>query len=232
MEDEPLAPLPPLRMGAAAGTSAVEGRCTGVRGFRSVRATSRGGGLRLSFQRAVRRPVQIDVFRQSVGRRVIGQRRVARFPSRTRGLLWRASRRVGAGEYFVRFTMRLAGGRRDVRRIALRRTRGRFRLRPDFYRPRACGLVTSFKLERSVFGGRGNRALGIAFRLSRRARVGVEVLRGGRVVRRYPAHSRRANTTHRLRLASERLARGDYQVRLQAVAGGETATDTLTARRL
>lgn len=231
VDDKPLPPLPPLAASSATAGAGNRACATG-KGFRSVQAVASGRGLRLGFRRAVRRRVQIDVFRQSAGRRVIGQRRVATFRRRTRGLTWRPRSGVGSGDYFVRFTMRLANGRTDVRRIALRRSGGRFRLRPAFYRQQGCGLLASFKLERSVFGGRGNRPLGISFVLTRRARVAVEARRGGRVVRRFTAQTRRSGTTHRLRLASERLPRGDYQIRLQATRPGETVTDVLTARRL
>ena len=110
--------------------------------------------------------------------------------------------------------MRLPGGLRDVRRVALVRRDGRFARRPAFYRRASCGLLSSFKLERPAFGGRRNRSLGIAFRLSRAARVTVVVRRGGTVVRRLGTAQRGAGLTHRLRLGSERLRRGDHVVSL------------------
>jgi hypothetical protein len=169
--------------------------------------------------------VQVDVFRQSVGRRVIGNRLVARF-NRARGFAWsgratRPGRSVGDGYYFARLRIRLPGGRISERRVALVRRAGRFRPRPGFDRAASCALLQTAKLERSVFGGRGNRALSVTFRLSREARVGVEVLRGRRVVRRLPAGARRAGLTHRLRLPSERLRRGDYRIRITVTAPGE-----------
>jgi len=92
--------------------------------------------------------------------------------------------------------------------------------------------MTSFKLERPAFGGRRNRALGIAFRVARQGQVRVEVRRAGRVVRRFPARTRRANVTHRLRLGAEGLPRGTYEVRLIYVGDQGSLTAALFAQRL
>jgi hypothetical protein len=189
----------------------------------------------VGFARRSTAPVQVDVFRQSTGRRVLGNRLVARF-RRTRPFTWsgRALRgkRVGDGFYFARLRIRTPGGRISERRIALQRRNGRFRVRPGFDRPPTCSLVQTFKLERSVFGGSRNRALSVSFRLRQDAKVGVDLLRNGRVVRRLASATRRGNLTHRLRVPSERLRRGDYRLRITAVAGTERETVRLTARRL
>jgi hypothetical protein len=140
---------------------------------------------------------------------------------------------TGDGTYVVRARIRTPGGRIDERRVALRRSGGRFKAARSFDRRASCGLLSSFKLERPVFGGRSNRALSIAFRLSSPARVRVEVLRNGRVVRRFAESGRRAGITHRLRLASERLRRGNYVVRLTATApAGGRVVARLTSLRL
>jgi hypothetical protein len=125
--------------------------------------------------------------------------------------------------------------RAPARRRAPRRPRarnGRFAPRRDFYRRTSCSTLTTFKLERPAFGGRRNRALGISFRVAREGRVAVEVRRGGRVVRRYPARVRRVGVTHRLRLAPEKLARGTYEVRLTYVGDQGTLRSSLFAQRL
>ena len=101
----------------------------------------------------------VDVFQHSAGRRVLGERRVAHFPGRRRGVRWRG-RGASDGLFSARFVMRLPGGLRDVRRVALVRRDGRFARRPAFYRRASCGLLSSFKLERPAFGGRRNRSLG------------------------------------------------------------------------
>jgi hypothetical protein len=189
----------------------------------------RGRGLRIAF--APRRRATIDVFRVSAGRTVLGNRRVALFRGRRKPFFWKGRGARGNGIYIVRFRARAPRGV-DTRRIAVVRRGGRFRLAPRYYRRKSCGLLTSFKLERPAFGGRRNRALGIAFRLSRGARVGVRVHRAGRTVRRYRAVRRGARTTHRLRLASEGLARGRYRVTITVRAGGRRARATLHATRL
>ena len=207
--------------------------CTAAVGF--VRARASGAGRRVRFDAAPLgdRRFTVDVFRQSRGRRILGERRVARFRNRRGSFTWSGrGRRVGDGFYLVRYRTRV-GRRVDTRRVVLQRRRGRFRVRPDFYRRASCGDLTSFKLERPVFGGRRNRPLGIAFRLSRPARVRVDVLRGKRLVRRLMSGTRRGRLTHRLRLPSERLRRGDHRVRIRVTPrGGRTVTATLVSRRL
>jgi hypothetical protein len=93
-------------------------------------------------------------------------------------------------------------------------------------------VVRSFKLTRPVFGGRSNGSVEASFRLVRAGRVRMEVLRGSRIVKRFAATQRAANRTHRLRLSSRGLARGDYRFRLVVVEGGRTVRLTLTSRRL
>jgi hypothetical protein len=216
------------------GTRRFGSSCTGAIGF--VRADARGAGRRVRVEAAPlgNRRFTVDVFRQSAGRTVIGNRRVARFTRRRSSFTWSGrGRKVGNGTYIVRFRTRV-GRRTDTRRAVLERRRGRFRARPDYYRRVSCGTITSFKLERPVFGGRRNRALGIAFRLGRESTVRVDVLRGRRVVRRLVrGGSRRARQTHRLRLPSEHLRRGDYRIRLRVTPlGGRAVTATLVSRRL
>ena len=199
-------------------------RCVATSGFKSVSARARGRGLRLGFTRRRARRVTVDVFQHSAGRRVLGNRRVARF---TKAVVWRG-RRGSDGLYSARFTMKLPGRLRDVRRVALRRAGGRFTRRPAFYRRASCGAVTSFKLERPAFARRG---LGIAFRLGTPARVTVTVRRGGKTVRRFKARAGVAGRTYRLRLRSAR--RGDHVVRLSArLASGRVVRARLTSRRL
>jgi hypothetical protein len=199
--------------------------------LRAVSARPRGRGLRIAFTRRVNRPVRVDVFQVSAGRRVLGQRRVARFTRTSAPFSW-DGRRGSDGLYFVRFSVRDERGRADEQRIALVRRGGRFRLRPAFYRRTSCATLTSFKLERPAFGGARNRALGIAFRLAREGRVTVEILRGGRRVRRFGPTTRRAGITHRLRLPAERLRRGTYRVRLRYTGDQGSLTASLSAQRL
>ena len=210
--------------------------CSITPGLRDVRARPlRGGRLAFSFSRtaAATGPVRVDVFQQSVGRRVTGNRRVARFV-RSRSFTWSGrGPRVRDGVLFARLRVTVRGGRVSERRITLRRREGRFSVAAAFDRPPSCGLLTTFKLERPVFGGRSNRDLSVTFRLARRARVSVAVLRGTRVVRRFRASDRSAGLTHRLRLEAERLPRrGTYTIRIAITAGTERAAAKLTARRI
>ena len=213
------------------------GACAQTAGFRSATARGRGRGLALRFARRARRPARIDVFQQSRGRRIFANRRVARFTNRLASFRWngratRGGRKPTDGFYVVRFRVRADNGRLDQRRIALVRRRGRFRAAPAYYRRASCGLLSSYKLTRPVFGGRAGRDQGIAFRVSRAARVSVTVSRAGRTVRRFRTARRRARRTHRLRLPARGLPRGAYRFRITVRAPGRSVAATLTARRL
>jgi len=199
---------------SSAGTAS--GDCTGDAGFRSVSAKPQGRRVRLSFRRKRSGAVKIEVFQVSQGRRIIKERRVARF---AKPATWKG--RVPDGYYFARFTM--AG--RDVRRIVLRKRDGRFRRVGRHYRRGDCELLRSYKLERPVFGGRQGTPLRVAFRLTRASRVRLELLRGKRVVARRTVNAAAART---YRVALRPRARGAYRVRLSA----GSVTSTLTARRL
>ena len=107
---------------------------------------------------------------------------MARFTKRTKSFTWNGKgKRVTDGYYFVRF--RLGD---DTRRVTLRRSGGRFTRVGDFYRRATCDLVPSFKLSRPVFGGTVERSLGISYRTAKAAQVTVTVLRGSKVVKRFP----------------------------------------------
>ena len=204
--------------------------CVANTRLRSVAATRRGRGLRFGFVRRGAGPVTVDVFRVSVGRRIVGNRRVVRFASRTGAFSWSGrGRRVGDGIYFARFRARGA----ETTRVALRRRGGRFTGRPRFETRTGCGAIRAFKLERPVFGGRTNRALKLSYRLNRAARVTVTVTRGSRTIRSFRTTSDRAGRTYRLRLPAERLRRGDYRVNLSVrPSSGRTATAGLISARL
>jgi hypothetical protein len=220
--------------GGRGGRGRPAASCRAANGF--VRAAARpfGRGVRIEAAQIDERTFGVDVFRVSRGRRVTGEVRVARFTRRTGSFRWSGrGRGVRDGIYIVRFTKRLARGRVDVRRVVLERRRGRWRRLPDYYRRVSCGRLSSFKLTRPVFGGTTRRSLGIAFRVSTRSRVGIVVLRGRRVVKRFRTSSRAPRRTHRLRLSPRGLRRGAYRVRLTVrPARGEPLTATLTARRL
>jgi hypothetical protein len=196
----------------------------------------RGRRVRIRFAKRVAGAVTVGIFQAAAGRRVVGNRRVARFTGRQRSFTWNGrsttGRRVRDGVLFARVRVRVARGVTDVRRVTLRRRNGRFSVAPSFYRRRSCGLLAQFKLSAPAFGGRTRKRLGIAFRLSRTANVSLRVSRGGRVVKRFRTTRRRAHKTYRLRLRPAGLARGRYRVRLTVHAGPGTVRSTLTSRRL
>jgi len=208
--------------------------CASTAGFRSASAKGRGRGVRVNFSRRVSGRVNVDVFRHSAGRRVLGNRQVARFSRRTGSFTWNGrGTRVGDGVYSVRMKIPTGGRGTDVRRIVLERVRGRFRARPAAYRRASCGALTSFKLDLPVFGGSKRRSLGVSYRLGSAARVRLTVLRGNRVVRRYLTRSRLAGRTYRQSVLSRKLRRGTYRVRVVVTRpGAATTTSTLSAKRL
>jgi hypothetical protein len=208
----------------SSGGGAAAGDCTGDAGFRSVSARPDGRRVRLTFSKRRDLPVRIDVFQVSQGRRVVSERRVARFRNAAR---W--SGRGRDGYYFVRFSMYRDGRRVDVRRVVLRKRNGRFTRVARHHRRGNCEVLRSFKLERPVFGGRRRTPLRIAYRLARAGRVTLTVSRNKRVVARRRA-SRAAGRTYRLALAPR--GRGVYRVRIVAESGGERVSATLVARRL
>ena len=226
---------PPEAAAAATGscTGAVTGSaaCAARAGFRSATARPRGRKVRFAFSRRVPARATIEVFQASVGRRVVGNRRIARFTGRRRSFTWSGAR-ARDGLLFVRFRVRVARGVSDVRRLTLRRSHGRFRVGRSFYRRRNCDLLAQYKLGSPAFGGRTGKPLRIAFRLSRTANVSVRVSRGGRVIKRFATARRRAHKTYRPRLRPARLARGAYRVRITVRGGPGTVRSTLSARRL
>jgi hypothetical protein len=156
---------------AARGTSSadVEARlgCNGARnptacaanaGFARASAVPAGKRVRLRFTRRVKRGATVEVFQSSVGGRILGERRIARFTNRKRSFTW-SGKRARDGYLFVRFRVRAAGGT-DTRRSVLVRGHGRFRRAPAFYRRASCATLAQFKLERPVFGGRATARSG------------------------------------------------------------------------
>jgi len=211
--------------------------CTASRGFRSATASGTGRGIHFAFERREANPVAVDLFHVSRGRRVLSERLVARFTNRARSFTWsarrgRGGRPLGDGIYFARYRIAYGNRQRDFRRVTLRRSNGRWSRRPSFYRAESCGLLSSFKLERPVFGGSRTRVLGIAYRLSGPSRVTLEVFRGGRRVRSFLTRSRLAGRTYRHTLAARGLRPGDYRARITVRSGSARVVSTLVSRRL
>ncbi|HEX8083964.1 MAG TPA: hypothetical protein VF529_06700 [Solirubrobacteraceae bacterium] len=222
--------------GAGGGGGGAGSACARAAAFSRASVRARGSrSVRFRFARRVRGAARIDVAQHARGRRILRRPRVvARFRNRLVGFRWNgratrggrsgdgrsrgaAGRRLRDGVYLA--TLRAAS---DTRRFTLLRRRGRwFAVRGHRRRP-GCGTLRSASLGRPVF----RRTLRISFRLNRRARVRVTVLRGRRAVRRFRAATRRPGVTHRLLVRG--LRRGAYRVRI--TAGRRTVT--LLARRL
>ncbi|HEX8123538.1 MAG TPA: hypothetical protein VF549_19970 [Solirubrobacteraceae bacterium] len=206
--------------------------CSSLRGFKSVRVRQVKSGLRFFVARQVKAPFTIDVFRESTGRKVLTERRVAHFPMRTRGLIWRRGKKAGNGYYFARFIMR-SGGASDARRIALLKSRGRFRVRPGFHASRRCKLIRLARLTRPVFGGRTRKPLRVSTRLNAPGgSVTITIRRGRKVIAR--KRFARAGTSIRRFTVRDRRAfrRGDYRATVVAKSGTTSEKVTLTGRRL
>ncbi len=218
---------------ATAAAPAAPAACVSRRGFSrfAVRAT-RDGGLSVAVRRLAARPFTFSLLRQATARGVLGTDLVFRRTG-SRERLRVAGRRLADGFYLARVRTQVPGASADVRRIYLRRAGGRFSVRPTAYSRRSCGdVLSSFKLDRPVFGGPGGRALGIAYRLRAPAdRVEVRVLgRGGRTL---AGAATQAGRTIRLRLPARGIPRGrDVRIAITVVRGRSTLTETLTARRL
>lgn len=229
---------PRLDCGDGPATATADG-CDVATLLRGVRVQPVRRGLRVTYRRRAAGVVGVDVFQSAAGRRVVGERLVFRSRSRTATRVrWSGRpqrRRAGAtdGVLFARVQTRNAAGRRDIRRVALVRQGGRYRVRPSFQRRASCrGVLRNFKLERPAFGGAANRALDVSFRLAGDGRVTVDLLRGTRPVRRLSSAAREGGIQHRVRLSSERLGRGTYRVRVRARVGGTVTTATLTTQRV
>jgi hypothetical protein len=221
--------------GPAVASASAPVACAATAGFRTVTAAPRGGGLTFGAARQVTDAYAVDVFQQSAGRRVLAQRRVARFTGRTAArFTWAGTgaggRKLTDGYYFARFSVP-SRGEADVRRIALRRTHGRFSIRPDFYGRAGCTVIRSAKLSGPAFGGITRRPLGVAFQLAGRGRATVTVTRGGRAVLRR-TFATAARRTQRVSLPYAGTRPGDYVVTITATAAGRTQTTRLASRRL
>jgi acyl-homoserine lactone acylase PvdQ len=195
-----------------------------ARGNAFLAAGARPSGRGLDFSLRPRGgPVSVEVFHQASGRRILGGKSVARFAGQRGDFRWNASKRLASGYYVIRFVGRAPGGGTDVRRIAVRRSGGRFGRAYTVDRRRSCAPVDALRLGRGVFGGLGTRALGVTLRMAETKSATIEVSRGGRLVKSFAAATYAANRTYRLRLPAKGLRRGRYRVVVK-VAGKVVAS--------
>jgi hypothetical protein len=214
--------------------------CLDDPGFASVSTRPRRRRVALRFERRLKLPARIDVYRVSAGRRVTRTRRVATFAGRTRSVIWNGvatrGRRapVGRGYYVVSFKLVRENGRwYDVRRLVIRRNAARrFRNAGALKGRFGCGLVSKFAVRRPVFGGTTRARLRGTYRLTTRASVTLTVSRGRRVVKRFRTVSRPGGRVVGFALRPRGLRRGLYTVRLVAQAGENQLVARTSARRL
>jgi hypothetical protein len=213
-----------------AGSPAV---CKASAGFLKATASGHRGGIRFTVSRRTKRPFEVAVVQQARGSKLVRNRNVALFKNRTRSFDW-SGKGAPEGWYVVRFRMALKGGGSDVRRISMRRARGRFGRRPPSHLKDNCGALKSFKLQRPVFGGAGARGLKISYELPRGVdRVDVVASARGRVLRRFKGEGADAGREYRLLLAAKRIKRGtDVQVRITVVRAGSRQSAVLVSRRI
>ncbi|HEV2812028.1 MAG TPA: penicillin acylase family protein, partial [Solirubrobacteraceae bacterium] len=202
--------------------------CRSPAGFRRLSGKPRGRGIRFRWDTRAGGPVRVEVHRLTRGSRRVKRTRVARMtaPENLGGADLRGRGLRGDGVFLVRLRAKGVFGGTDTRRLAFRRTRGRFRALPRFERHGGCDLLRLFRLDAPVFGRRG---AGVTFRAAEDARFELTALRGGRtvVVRRGTLG---AGKTYRGRLRSGR--RGTHRFRLTLTSGGRTVRATLTAARV
>jgi hypothetical protein len=99
----------------------------------------------------------------------------------------------------------------------------------------ARGLLSSFKLNRPVFGGKKNRKLIVRYRLREPGRAIVSLYRGKKRVQRLASVNRRANRTYRINISPKKLRRGaTYTVRMfvRSSDGKREQRVRLSAKRL
>jgi hypothetical protein len=210
-------------------TGAASKPCATAAGFRRAKVTPRNRGLRFTVSRRVKRPFSVDVFRDSLGPRVLGNHRVAHFTKRTHSFTW-TGRGAADGLYFARLVLK-GPGLRDTRRVTLIRSHGRFHVRPPHYATDSCTLIRSAKLSSPAWGGTTNIRLGTAVRLTRKGSVTITVRRGKKVVKTF--RIKQAGTeTRRVFLNPGHLRRGDYRVTIVARAASLTQRVVLTSRKL
>jgi photosystem II stability/assembly factor-like uncharacterized protein len=225
------APPPPV-VSQVPGSPPPPTSCSSLRGFERVRVRQVKSGLRFLVARRLQVPFRVDVFRESTGRRVLTERRVAHFTNRKRGFTWRGANKAGAGYYFVRFIMR-RGGASDARRIALLKGRRGFRVRPGFHASRRCKLIRLARLTRPVFGGRTRKPLRVSIRLNPPGGAVTITLRRGKKVIARKRFARAGTNVRRFTVRDRRrFRRGDYKATVVARSGNTAEKVTLTGRRL
>jgi hypothetical protein len=212
--------------------------CASAAGFNKASISPKGKSVKFTVDRREKKPFSVEVFQQTQGRKVIGNRLVARFKGKKKSFAWngkdRKGRRLSAGNYFVRFKMKTSNGATDTRRATLAFKGGRFKNAPDFYQRVDCGIYKSLKLSSSAFGGTTNAPLGIAYKLAVPAKaVTIKVSVGSKVIKTFTGGGE-VEKTYRFKLPAKAVKRGKVaKVVVTADRPGQATTSiTLAANRL
>jgi hypothetical protein len=191
----------------------------------------------MSFARTPRAlHTNVVVFQESIGRRVIGERRVATFRGRTRSFTWNGRANGGGhaprdGVLLVQFRTQTPSGL-GVRNLLLRRRHGRYASLSAYTKRKACSLLRTFSLTRPVFGGSTSRRLGVTVRVRHASRIRLTLRRGGHVVRTLSSRRLRAGQRVRLYVRPRGLAVAAYAVTLDVTSGSRRGSAVISSRRL
>ena len=190
-----------------------------------LKLTGSGSELEIALPQPAPASAGVTIVQESRGRRLVGERVIARLTARAGVATFDDD--ATDGVYVVRY-----GTGSARRRAVVLRSDGRWLLRPATETAGACGVLTSVRATRPVFGGRDRRSLTVRYRLSAEALVRIDVLRGGRIVGRSRSKPRRAGVTYSVRIPATGLSRGEHRVRVTAIRDGERATATVVSRRI
>lgn len=231
-------PTPGAKPGAGAGAGG-EGTCASAAGFDSARASGRSKGLRFTVAKREDRKFDVDVYQQSSGRNAYSKSALrGRFRNRTKSFTWsgrkdRRGKKLRDGFYYVKFTMRLDGKVRDVRRVTMERRGGKFRVVPDFAQRTNCGPFESFALSSSAFGGSKAKKLGISYKLAKGAdSVTLVATVGSKKVKSWTGRGE-AGKTYRFSLPASKVKKGKrVKITAQVNSGSPVAPQMLFSKRL
>jgi hypothetical protein len=247
--------------GAGTGSGSGNGAGTGSSSNSSMAATATGARCRaaVAARLAKAKPVKsrrklrftlprskrkgtVDIFQVAQGRKMLfPERLVARYAKRSGSFTWggkanRRGRKITNGYYFARVQGPGGSGRsKQIARIALQRSHGRWRVLRDFHLRATCGVVRSARIERPVFGGRQKYPLRFVYRLSASARVSIIVRRGNKLIKSFGVHTRKGKHTYKVTLrgrdaARLKLKKGNYTVTAGVRRGNQRVVINLVSR--
>ncbi len=215
----------------ASGVQGSQTACLAGAGFRHFTAKAAKHGLRIQALPKQPGAVRVNVYRYSIGNRIMRRKRVATFANRKKAFTYRG-KHLKDGWYAVQAAAHVPGTQTVVRSDTFHRSHGRFFRRADFYGATRCGDISSFHLSSPVFGGAHRKRLTGTYRVSRPAPVSVVLFHGRKVIRRFRTVHAVPGKTYHLRISPRRLRKGAYTVRVKLSRPGGGDTRTLLSRRL